>query len=213
MTDSSRRLQTKEDFAERARTRHWSVFPVSPEPYYEGFRRVVGKGASDYRMCGLLVRMLHLEVDLHLFTARSDDERIAIHRAALGVAVDAIEGMREAWSLQMFAMEHERLYQELLDEHPERKTLLLPDLVELAATDRHGVLRGVEPYLATLSEPHADIALRHLADLLRELRVAGLRMEAARYLRRAVLASFAAASRSGDEHVETREADETGAHE
>ena len=212
MTDSSRRLQIEEDFAERARTRHWSVFPVSPEPYYEGFRRVVGKGASDYRMCGLLVRMLHLEVDLRLFTARSDDERIAIHRAALGVAVDAIEGMREPWSLQMFAMEHERLYQELLDDHPERKTLLLPDLVELAATDRHGVLRGVEPYLATLSEPHADIALRHLAGLLRELRVAGLRMEAARYLRRALLASLAG-SLGEDGEVETRGVKEAEARE
>lgn len=209
MTDSPLRLRTEEHFAERARSRHWPAFPVSPERYYDSFLRVVGKGASDYQMCGLLVRMLHLEADLHLFAARSDDERIAIHRAALGVAVDAIEGMREAWSLQMFSMEHERLYHELLDDHPELMSRLLPDLVELAATDRCGVLRGVEPYLATLSEPHADIALRHLAALLRESRVAGLtvRMEVARYLRGAVLSSLAG-SRGGDDDDATRDARE-----
>jgi hypothetical protein len=76
---------------ERALTGNWSVFAVSPAPYFAGLTSVVGEGSYDYRGTGLVVTLLETAVERLLWSAKTDDERLAIQRAMLAATIGAME--------------------------------------------------------------------------------------------------------------------------
>jgi hypothetical protein len=174
----------------RALAGNWTAFPISPAPYFAELRSVVGDGWYDHRATGLVVTLLDLAGERLLRSARTDDERLAIRRAALSAAIAAMGRVDDSLDeLGQHFRERELAYLGLLRAYLDRPGVLR-DLLELAIWEDYGLFREVEPFLRSLSEPHADLALRDLARLIAELGTAGLehQLDKARRLRRAVIA-------------------------
>jgi hypothetical protein len=181
---------------ERALAGNWSAFPVSPAPYFAELTSAVGEGWYDYRGTGLVVTLLETVVERLLCSAQTDDERLAIERATLAASIGAMERVDDSLDeLGQHFRDHEHAYLELLRGVAERPGLLR-DLLELSIWEDYGLFNEMDPFLRTLTEPQADLALRELANIIAELRVSGLdyQLEKARRLRRAVVASAEAFS-------------------
>jgi len=174
---------------ERALCGNWSAFAVSPARYAGELKAAVGDGWYDYRGTGLVVLLLHTACERVLWTAKGDDDRLAIHRAMLTVAIGAMEQVDDSLDeLGQHFREHEHAYLELLGPRIERPGLLR-DLLELVVWEDFGLFSEVEQFLAALPEVHADLAMRELARIVAELRGATLerQLAKARSLRRVLL--------------------------
>ena len=177
--------------AQRARSGHWLAFPVSPACYVDELRAAIGDGRHDYRTTWLAVELFEVTAQRLLARASTDDERLAIRRAILAAAIDAVARIDDSDGefAQQFR-EHERTYLALLRDCIER-SVLLRDLLELVVWEDYGLFQEIEPFLCTLPEPAADRAVRELAQLIAELRAAGLgrQLTKATGLRRAAIAA------------------------
>jgi len=185
---------------ERALTGNWSAFPVSPAPYFADLTSAVGEGWYDYRGTGLVVTLLETVVERLLCNAQTDDERLAIERATLAASIGAMERLDDSLDeLGQHFRDHEHAYLELLRGVAERPGLLR-DLLELSIWEDYGLFHEIEPFLRTLTELQADLALRELANIISELRVSGLdyQLVKARRLRAVVVASAEAFSDAGE---------------
>ena len=181
---------------ERALTGNWSAFPISPAPYFAEFTSAVGEGWYDYQGTGLVVTLLETAVERLLWSAPTDDERLAIERAMLAASIGAMERVDDSLDeLGQHFRDHEHAYLELLRGVAERPGLLR-DLLELSVWEGYGLFHEIEPFLRTLTEPQADLALRALANIIAELRASGLdyQLGKAHRLRRAVVAAAEAFS-------------------
>jgi hypothetical protein len=177
--------------AQRALTGNWSAFPVSPEPYFAELTSIVGDGWYDCRGAGLVVTLLETAAERLLWSAKTDDERLAIERAMLAASIDAMERVDDSLDeLGQHFRDHEHAYLNLLRGVAERPGLLR-DLLELSVWEDYGLFHGLEPFLRSLTEPQADLALRELANIIAELRANGLEYQLgrARRLRRAIVAA------------------------
>jgi hypothetical protein len=190
---------------QRALRGNWSGFPSSPAPHADALSAVVGKGWYDYRGTGLVVTLLELKAEerqrtagglfeslTQLHTENGDFERLALHRAALTVAIEAMEQVDDSHGeMAEFFREHERAYLALVRQYAATPGLLR-DLLELAVWEDYGLFEGLEGFLSTLPELHADQALRELARILAELRREGLNYPLGKAIRlRRVLVSAA----------------------
>jgi hypothetical protein len=199
---------------QRALRGNWSVFPSSPAPHADALSAVVGKGLYDYRGTGLVVTLLELKAEerqyaagglfeslTQLRTENGDFERLALHRAALTVAIEAMEQVDDSdGEMAEFFREHERAYLALVRQYAATPGLLR-DLLELATWEDYGLFEGLEGFLSTLSEPHADEALRELARVIAELRREGLSYPLGKAVRlRRVLVSAAGDAPGDEEH-------------
>jgi hypothetical protein len=166
--------------AQRARSGHWAAFPISPACYVGELQAAIGDGRHDYRTTWLAVELFEVTAQRLLARASTDDERLAIRRAILTAAIDAVERIDDSDGefAQQFR-EHERAYLALLRGCIGRP-VLLPDLLELVVWEDFGLFQEIEPFLRTLPEPAADRALRELARVISELRAAGLGHQHAR---------------------------------
>ena len=183
MDTPRRRLST------RALRGHWNAFPVSPARYEPGLRMAVGDlSRATHWMTGEVARTI--EVHVKMFGAGAPfDQRLALHRAAMTVVVDAMEYLDDSLaSMAMMYEEIERGYLDALRAFPERKALLR-DLVEFAVWEGYGLTTRVDDFLSQLSEDDADVALAALAALIRELKAErfGYQLAAARALRARLL--------------------------
>ncbi len=186
--------------AARALSGNWSAFPVSPARFCAELQSFVGRGSHDYRATGLLVTVLDITGERQLEGATSEEERLAIHRAMLTASIDAMGCVDDSLDeLGQHFRDHERAYLDMLRAH-EEKAGLLRDLLELVVWEDYGLFHEVERFLGSLPEYQADLALSELAQIIAELRSAGLddQVSKARVLRRAIVgASEASALREG----------------
>jgi hypothetical protein len=152
----------------RALTGNWAAFPISPAPYFAELRSVVGDGWYDHRATGLIVTLLDTAGERLLRGARTDDERLAVRRAALSAAIDAMGRVDDSLDeLGQHFRDLEHAYLEILRAYVDRPGVLR-DILELAIWEDYGLFCEVEPFLRSLPEPHADLALRDLARLIAE---------------------------------------------
>lgn len=106
--------------------------------------------------------------------AVSDEERMAVHRALLTVAIDAIERVDDSFGeLGELFREHEREYLTLLGPRADAPGMMR-DLLELVIWEDYGLFNQVHAFLRALPERCADVAVRVLASIIAELRGAGL---------------------------------------
>jgi hypothetical protein len=174
---------------ERALGGNWAAFAVSPAPYAAALRAAVGNGWYDDRGTSLVVSLLDTACKRMLWTAKSDAERLAIHRAMLTVAIGAMEQVDDSLGdMGQHFRENEHVYLELLRPHVATPGLLR-DLMELVVWEDYGLFSEVGGFLKSLPEPHADLAIRELARIIAELRGADLErhLAKARTLRRALV--------------------------
>jgi len=165
-----------------------------------GLTSAVGEGWYDYRGTGLVVTLLKTVVERLLRSAQTDDERLAIGRATLAASIGTMERVDDSLDeLGQHFRDHEHAYLELLHGVAERPGLLR-DLLELSIWEDYGLFYEMDPFLRTLTEPQADLALRELANIIAELRVSNLdyQLGKARRLRRAAVASAEAFSDAGE---------------
>ena len=177
--------------AQRAHSGNWLAFPVSPALYVGELRLAIGDGYHDYRTTWLAVQLFDVTAQRLLSRASTDDERLAIRRAVLTAAIDAIDRIDDSAGDfgEQFRV-HEQAYLALLRGYLERP-VMLRDLLELVVWEDYGLFREIYPFLRNLQESEADLAVRELARIIAELRIAGLgvQLEKARNLRRAVVAA------------------------
>jgi hypothetical protein len=178
---------------QRAHSGHWSAFPMSPAPYVAELTSVIGDGCYDHRASGFVIALLDTTGERLLRCAKTDEEQLAIRRAALTTVIDAMERVDDSdGDLGEHFRDHEHAYLQLLRGRIDGPGLLR-DLLELAVWEDYGLFHEVEPFLRTLSEPHADLALRELARIIAELHGTGLdyQLGKATKLRQAIIAAAA----------------------
>jgi hypothetical protein len=167
------------------------VFPISPAAYVSDLASAFGDYWHDHRTSQSAITLFELAAERLLRRASTDDERLAIRRAALATVIDAMARIDDSFGdLGQQFRDHEYAYLELLRGRVDR-TGLFRDLLELVAWEDYGLFHNVEPFLRALPEPDADRALCDLTSIIAELRAAGLksRLDRARDLRSAVLAA------------------------
>lgn len=157
-------------------------------------------------MTGLAVQLFDATAQRLLGRRNTDDERLAIRRAALTAAMDAIERIDDSFGEfgEQFRV-HEQAYLSLLRGYIDRP-VLLRDLLELVVWEDYGLFHEIDPFLRGLQEPEADFAVRELAKIIAELRIAGLgqQLDKASDLRTAVVAAaeaFMASDEAGGRHT------------
>jgi hypothetical protein len=175
---------------ERALRGNWNRFTVSPAPFASELAAILGNDRYDYRTTGVVVGLLHTASRRMLLAARADPDRLAVHRAVLTVAIDAMEQVDDSHAeMAEFFRTHERPYRELIRARAESRELWR-DLLDLVIWEDYGLFDGIDDFLRELPEAYADIAIRELASIIAELRRAGLeyQLEKACGLRSAVVA-------------------------
>ncbi len=189
-------LRTPRNLLEaRAREENWTAFPVSPGPYFARLGAIYGGGYFDYRGVEIVGVQLELEGERMLAAASSDDEVLAIRRAIVGAFIEAMAHVDDSGGeLAQRFREQENAYLEHLGRGYLGRPGILVDLLELAIWEDYGLFRQLDAFVGQLPEPAADLAVRELARIIAELRVAELeyQQEEARRLRRLVLESAAA---------------------
>lgn len=180
-----RRLRT------RAMRGHWGAFPVNPAHFEPGLRLAHGDlSHASHWLTGMIAHALEAHVEV-LAVSASLDERIALHRAAMTVIVEAMESLDDSLAEMASTYEWvEKAYLDALRAYPGRAALLC-DLVEFVTWEDYGLTTGVDNFLTQLSERDADTALAALTGLIRELKEARLDhpLAAARRLRERLLAA------------------------
>lgn len=180
----------------RAREGNWAAFPVSPAPYLARLRPCYQHGYADWRGVGSVVLLLRIEGNRMLAAARTDDEVLAVRRAIIGAATEAIAHVDDsAHDLADHFRDEEQAYLDHLVSYVDRRGILR-DLLELATWEDYGLFHHIEVFLEWLPEQTADLAVRELARLITELRAAnlGYQFSKAQRLRGLVLASADVAS-------------------
>jgi len=175
----------------RALRGYWSEFPVSPGDFEGDLQRHVGPGGYiDYRMVGVVARMLASEVSV-LAAMSAEPGRLALFRAAMTVVIEAMDHADDSLAelADAFAT-FEDAYLQLARRFLAHE-VVLRDLLELTIWEDYGLVRDVEGFLRGLPEHHGDFAIRHLARIIAELRAAdlGSQLTKAVELRAVVLAS------------------------
>lgn len=160
--------------AARAREGNWAAFPVSPAPYFARLHAIYRDGYFDYRGVNSVVLLLQIEGERMLTDAESHDVRLAVRRAIVGAAIDAMKHVDDSGNdLGEHFRDEELAYLELVRPYIELPGVLR-DLLELAVWEDYGLFHHLEAFLGGLSEPAADLAIRELARILSELRCADL---------------------------------------
>jgi hypothetical protein len=176
---------------ERAMRGNWGVFAVSPRPYAEKLEATVGQDCQDWRGTAVVVTLLDVTARELLVGARTFAERLAIHRAVLAIAIEAMERIDDSLSeMAELFREYQAAYLTLIlsdADHPG----LLRDLVELVVWEDYGLFAGIPGFFRRLAEPTADSVMRELGRTVCELRAAGLRYQLvkAQRLRRELIAA------------------------
>lgn len=192
--------------AARAREGNWAAFPVSPAPHLARLRRIYQGLYVDWRGASSVVLLLGIEGDRLLAAARNDDEVLAVRRAIVGAASEAIANVDDSGGdLGEHFREQQQAYLEHLVTYVDRPGILR-DLLELATWEDYGLFHHIEVFLTWLPEQAADRAVRELARLIAELRAAnlGYQVSKAQRLRERVLASADAANTVTDRGVGAR---------
>lgn len=174
----------------RAREGNWSAFPVSPAAYLVRLRPFHQHSYVDWRGVGSVVLLWGIEGSRMLENATADEE-LAVHRAILGAAIEAMAHTDDSGNeLGQHFREAELAYLDHLVDYTERPGILR-DLLELATWEDYGLFHHIDVFLEWLPESAADVAVRELAQIIGELRAAGLdyQVSKAQQLRRLVLAS------------------------
>jgi len=177
----------------RAREGNWAAFPLSPAPYFARLRATYRDLYADHRGVGLVVLLLRLEGEKLLAAAASDLERLAVRRAIVGAAIEAMAHVDDSGNeLGRHFRDEEHAYLDLVQNDLERPGILR-DLLELATWEDYGLFHHLDSFLTRLPESAADLAVRELARIIAELRVANLeyQRDKARRLRSSVLQSAA----------------------
>jgi hypothetical protein len=177
----------------RARKGNWSAFPVSPRPYYARLHAIYRDGYADYRAVGSVVLLMQLEGERMVAAATSDDERLAVRRAIVGAAIEAMAHVDDSGDeLGQHFRDEEQGYLTLVRHYLERPGILR-DLLELATWEDYGLFHHLDSFLSQLPEPAADLAVRELARIISEVRGAALEYQRAKakQLRGIVLRSAA----------------------
>jgi hypothetical protein len=198
----------------RAREGNWAAFSVSPGPYFTRLQRIYEHLYVDWRGVGSVVLLLRIEGDRMLAAAAaSRDDVLAVRRAIVGAPIDAMVHADDAGDeLGQHFRDEEELYLGHLSNYLDRPGILR-DLLELATWEDYGLFHHIEAFLKRLPERAADLAVRELAQVITELRAAGLdyQVSKAQRLRRLVLTSGAKAQRPrsptrglGDDHSARR---------
>lgn len=193
-TTDAMQLTPRKVLVARAREGNWAAFPLSPRPYFARLDAIYRGGYFDYRGVGVVVRLLELEGDTLLRMAASDDERLAIRRAILGACVEAMAHVDDSGcDLGEHFRQREEQYLCCVQPYVDRSGILR-DLLELAIWEDYGLFHHIDGFLRQLRESVADLAVRELAQSIRELREAGLEYQLgkARGLRKRVLDSASA---------------------
>ncbi|MEY4508588.1 MAG: hypothetical protein RLZZ450_710 [Pseudomonadota bacterium] len=175
----------------RALRGNWAAFPVSPASYAAPLKAIVGSGYYDYRGVGLITMQIEMQIDRMLYVAKSDAERLAIHRAALTAVIEMMDQVDDSDAdMAILFRSSERAYLELL-RGPLQTPRMLRDLLELVVWEDYGLFAEGGQFVGALTEDKADLVVIELARMLSELRAAGLDYQAARVraLRKRVLAS------------------------
>ncbi len=175
----------------RAREGNWAAFPVSPAPHLTRLRRIYQGLYVDWRCVGSVVLLFRIEVERMLGAATNDDEILAVRRAIIGAAVEAIANADDSGGeLGPYFRDEELAYLDHLGAYLERFGILR-DLLELATWEDYGLFHHIEVFLTWMPERGADLAICELAQLIAELRAAGLgyQVSKAQRLRQLVLAS------------------------
>ena len=136
---------------------------------------------------------MQLEGERMLAATTSDDERLAVRRAILGAAMEAMAHVDDSGDeLGQHFRDEEQRYLALVRHYLERPGILR-DLLELATWEDYGLFHHLDSFLSGLAEPAADLAVRELARIISELRGAHLEYQRAkaRQLRGIVLQSAA----------------------
>ncbi len=176
---------------ERALRGNWSALAVSPAPYADKLSAVIGDGYYDHRGTAIIVTLLESAILRALLHVGNDAERAAIHRAVLTVLIGAMGRVDDSYDeVGELFREHQRSFLDMIRASA-RDRGVMRDLLELVIWEDYGLFVGVERFLAALSEPHADVAVRVLAPILAELRRERLTyaLGNALRLRRALLAA------------------------
>jgi hypothetical protein len=181
----------------RALSGNWTAFLRSPASYYAELKKTFAGGPYDYRTSGLIVTLLEHASEELLHASTDDDERLAIERAILTVCIEGMEQVDDSLDdLGQFFREHEEAYLALVRWHMDTRGIVR-DLLELVVWEDYGLFSEVEPFLCSLAEPEADVALRVLAAIIAELRAANLdrQLDGAQRLRRVLLGAAAVPER------------------
>lgn len=159
----------RKQLSRRARRGNWSAFPVSPATYEATLRRALGDLWSSWNPRAIdIPERVAMVVD-EAATA-SLEHRLAMHRAAITVLVEARGHIDDSWSdVTMYYAEVERAYLDELRAFPARARLL-QDLVEFVTWEDYGLTRGADEFLTTLDARDADAALRAMRRLAIDLR-------------------------------------------
>lgn len=175
----------------RALRGHWPSFPVDPGQYEPLFEEVV-RHAKFGRWSDASFIATTFEETVERENARRScpHRQLALHRCALTLIVECMEHVDDSGGDMGVAYRAiERGYLGLVRDA--LLEILLRDLLELAVWEAYGLTEAAEPFLSTLSEDHADVAMCELARIIAELRTHELEyaLATARRLRALVLSS------------------------
>lgn len=176
----------------RALRGHWPRFPVDPGHYEHVFADVVRHAKfSRWSDASFIAMTFEDTVERENARLSCPHRQIALHRCALTVIVECMEHVDDSGG-DIGEAYHaiERRYLDLVRDTP--LDILLRDLLELAVWEGYGLTDATEPFLGTLSEDRADVAMSELARIIAELRTHELEyaLGTARRLRSLVLSSL-----------------------
>jgi hypothetical protein len=176
----------------RALRGHWPRFPVDPGQYERLFEAVM-RDAKFSRWSDASSIAMTFEDTVERENARLScpHRQLALHRAALTAVIECMDHVDDSGADIAEAYRAiERRYLDLVREAP--LDILLRDLLELAVWEGYGLTDATEPFLSTLSEDRANVAMSELARIIAELRTHELEyaLGTARRLRSLVLSSL-----------------------
>lgn len=158
----------------RACEGNWAAFPASPAPHFTRLRPIYQHVDVDWRGIGSVVLLLRIEGDRMIAASTNGDEVLAVRRAIIGAAIEAMANVDDSsGELAQHFRDEEQVYLEHLDDYLDRPGILR-DLLELVTWEDYGLFHHVDVFLKRLPECAADLAVRELARIITELRAAGL---------------------------------------
>lgn len=136
----------------RASEGNWAAFPVLPAPYFARLRAIYQHGYADYRGVGLVVLLLRLEGEKMLAASTSDDEALAVRRAIVGAAIEAMAHVDDSGDeLGQHFRDEEEAFLAHLRAYLDRPGIVR-ELLELATWEDYGLFRHLDDFLHRLPE-------------------------------------------------------------
>jgi hypothetical protein len=131
---------------------------VSPALYIARLRPIYQHVYVDWRGVGSVVLLLRIEGDRMLAAARNGDEELAVRRAIIGAATEAIADVDDSGNdMGEHFRDGEQAYLEHLGTYVDRPGILR-DLLELATWEDYGLFHHIEVFLKWLPERATDLA-------------------------------------------------------